>query len=101
MDHMPHLICRIRSFEILAPHILRIGFDDGTQQVVDFLPVLYGELYGPLRDLRLFNQVALDPEVHTLVWPNGADFDPATLHQWPTQAAPFAEMARAWDSVPA
>jgi hypothetical protein len=24
--------------------------------------------------------VKIDPEVHTLVWPNGADFDPATFH---------------------
>ena len=31
----------------------------------------------------LFGQVWIDPEVHTLVWPNGADFDPATLHDWP------------------
>lgn len=25
----------------------------------------------------------IDPEVHTLVWPNGADCDPAILHDWP------------------
>jgi len=30
----------------------------------------------------VFRQVRLDPEVHTVVWPNGADFDPATLHDW-------------------
>ena len=24
----------------------------------------------------------LDPEVHTLVWPNDADFDLATLYNW-------------------
>jgi hypothetical protein len=27
--------------------------------------------------------VEIDPEVHTLVWPHGADFDPANLHDWP------------------
>ena len=97
---MPHLICRVLNFEIVGPYTVRIGFDDGTQQVVDFLPVLHGELYGPLRDQGLFNQVTLDSEVHTLVWPNGADFDPATLHEWHSAAAAFAETARAWDSVP-
>lgn len=96
-----HLICRIREFAIVATYTVRIGFDDGTEQVVDFLPVLRGELYGPFRDLVLFNQVALDPEVHTLVWPNGADFDPETLHEWPRSGAAFMKMARSWDSVPA
>lgn len=33
-------------------------------------------------DERVFNQVEIDPEVHALVWPNGADFDPETLHDW-------------------
>lgn len=33
-----------------------------------------GELYGPLVDLELFDDVAIDGEAHTLVWPNDADF---------------------------
>jgi hypothetical protein len=98
---MRHLICRVRQFELLGQYTLRIWFGDGTEQVINFLPVLRGELYGPLRDPALFSQVALDPEVHTLVWPNGADFDPATLHEWPHCEAAFVEMARTWDSVPA
>jgi hypothetical protein len=43
-----------------------------------------GELYQPLMDLSLFNQVQIDPEAFTLVWPS-ADFDPATLQDWPQQ----------------
>ena len=80
---MTHLIYRVCSFEKLAPYILRIRFDDETEQLIDFRSVLAGEIYGPLRDPSLFNQVQIDPEVCTLVWPNGADFDPATLHDWP------------------
>jgi hypothetical protein len=47
----------------------------------------------------LFNQVQIDPEVHTLVWPNGADFDPATLHDWPVHESAFRELARRWETV--
>ncbi len=96
---MNHLLCRVREFEIVAPYTLRVAFDDATEQVVDFEPVLRGELYGPLRNLVLFNQVAIDPEVETLVWPNGADFDPATLHAWPECKAAFADMASRWEPV--
>ena len=89
---MTHLIYRVHSFEIVAPYTLCVRFDDGAQQTIDFLPVLAGELYGPLRNLETFRQVRIDPEVKTLVWPNGADFDPATLHEWPANEAAFREL---------
>ena len=40
-------------------------------------------MWGPLRDLAQFNQVSIDPIARTLAWPNGADFDPETLRNWP------------------
>ena len=80
---MIHPIYRVVSFKIVGPYTLQVEFDDDTAQLIDFEPVLAGELYGPLCDLSLFNQVQIDAEVQTLVWPNGADFDPATLHDWP------------------
>lgn len=55
--------------------------------------------YGPLRDLELFNQARIDTDAHTLVWPNGADFDPATLHDWPEYEGDFRELARRWAAV--
>ena len=58
---MIHPIYRVVSFAIVAPYILRVTFDDATTQVIDFSPILKGELYGPLREVALFNQVQLDP----------------------------------------
>ena len=98
---MKHPIYKVRSVKIVAPYTLRVGFDDATEQTIDFRPVLAGELYLPLRELALFNQVKIDPEVHTLVWPNGADFDPVTLHDWPENATALAERAQEWESQPA
>ncbi len=46
---MDHEIYRVVSFEKVAPFALRVQFDDGSSQVIDFRPVLKGKLYGPLR----------------------------------------------------
>jgi hypothetical protein len=95
---MHHAIYRVTSFAIVGPHTLRVVFNDGTEQRIDFEPVLQGPLFGPLRDTRAFNAVALDPEAGTLVWPNGADFDPAMLHDWPQVSDELAARAVLWAS---
>jgi len=98
---MQHAIYRVESFEIIGPYQLRVKFDDGMVITIDFKPVLAGELYSPLRDLNVFNQVKIDPEVYTLVWPNGADFDPATLHDWLNYVNALTTQAKTWESMPA
>jgi hypothetical protein len=93
---MSHPIYRVVSVKVSAPYTLKVEFDDNTLQVIDFQPVLKGELYAPLRDITLFNQVQIDPEVHTLVWPNGADFDPATLHDWSETLTGLTALSQQW-----
>jgi len=95
-DSMIHPMYRVTSFTVVAPFTLQIVFDDGKEQVVDFDSVLEGDLYGPLRDEEMFKQVEIDPEVHTLVWPNGADFDPYILHDWPGQMQYMKKLAMSW-----
>jgi hypothetical protein len=73
----------VTDFEHVEDYKLRIKFDDGSEQLIDFEPVLYGPLFGALRDPRVFKQVKLEPGIGTLVWPNGADVDPTVLYNWP------------------
>ena len=87
---------RVEHFEIVGPYRLTLRFDDNSQQEIDFRPVLEGELFGPLQDLTVFNAVVLDREVGTLTWPNGADFDPTTLHDWPQVRDHLVAMAQRW-----
>jgi hypothetical protein len=96
---LSHTIYRVESFRIVEPYTLRVRFDDETEQTIDFRPVLEGELYGPLRERELFEQVRIDAEVHTLVWPNGADFDPSTLHDWPDRLPAMKAHVRQWKTV--
>ena len=91
-----HKVYRVVDVEVVGAYTVRVRFDDGEERVIDFRPVLEGPLYGPLRDETLFRQVQIDPEAHTLVWPNGADFDPETLHDWPKHADALIRMAQRW-----
>ena len=93
---MSHPIYRVTHFDVIGPYTLLVSFSDATTQRIDFRPVLRGRVFGPLQDLATFNAVSLDREAGTLVWPNGADFDPTTLHEWPTVSAELAARAQAW-----
>ena len=59
--------------------------------------MLRGELYGELRDQRMFDQVKIEREIHTLVWPNGSDFDPATLREWPESSSDVDTQLVNWE----
>ena len=93
---MTHPIYRVARFDIVGPYVLAVTFTDGTRQEINFRPVLHGAVFGPLLDLVTFNAVTLDQEVGTLTWPNGADFDPATLHDWPDVCDELAARAQTW-----
>lgn len=97
---MEHEIHFLKTATLVAPFTLRIEFEDGSVQTINFEPMLRGELFGSLRDPAIFSQFAIDPEVRTLVWPNGADFDPATLYHWRTEGPLLIARAQNWDTCP-
>jgi hypothetical protein len=70
----------VTHVEPLEGHQLRLRFDDGTERVVDLTDILWGEMGEPLRDPAYFRRVRVDPELRTIVWPNGLDLDPDVLH---------------------
>lgn len=96
---MKHPIHRLASVGITEPCTLNLRFDDGLSRTIDLGPILEAELFGPLRDPALFAQASLDPEVHTVAWPTGADFDPAVLHDWPMHEAAFRAAAQRWSKT--
>ena len=76
------LYYEVTGLQIVGPYTLKLLFNDGTSQTIDFLPVLVGPVFEPLRDLTIFNQVQLNPETGTIEWATGADFSPVVLHNW-------------------
>ena len=61
---------------------LGLTFEDGLQVVIDMNTIIqdYQGVFLPLLDDRYFQQVSVNPELGTIVWPNGADVCPRVLY---------------------
>ncbi|HEX5982608.1 MAG TPA: DUF2442 domain-containing protein [Solirubrobacterales bacterium] len=68
--------------QYLGGHRLRLQFEDGASGELDFSDEDWGGIFEPLSDPDYFSRVELDEELGTIVWPNGADIAPETLHRW-------------------
>jgi len=65
----------------LEGYKLRLEFNDGVVKDVNLEDELYGPVFEPLRDVELFNKVAVNPDTNTIEWPNGADLAPEFLYE--------------------
>ncbi len=73
---MPRLI----EARYIRDFVLWLRFDDGSEGEVDLVNELDGPVFEPLRAPSYFASFRLSPELHTIVWPNGADIAPEFLH---------------------
>jgi Protein of unknown function (DUF2442) len=74
------MLPRLVYAEYVRGYTVHLKFDDGAEGDIDLGEELYGEMFLPLKDIGYFKQVRVDPEIHTIVWPNGADFAPEFLY---------------------
>jgi hypothetical protein len=63
---------------------LELTFSDGVRGTVDLVNRIVGRggVFAPLEDPEFFRRVAVNAELGTIVWPNGADFCPEMLYRW-------------------
>ncbi|MGA1623276.1 MAG: DUF2442 domain-containing protein [Synechocystis sp.] len=67
----------VTAVDYLGDYKLKLTFNNGMEGVVDLEKELYGEIFEPLKDKHLFQQVFVNSR--TIEWPNGADFAPEFL----------------------
>ena len=65
----------------LSDYQLQLTFEDGVSGTIDLAQLIqFDGIFAPLRDPDFFQQVAISPDLGTIVWPNGADLDPVVLY---------------------
>ena len=72
---------RVVEARYISGYVIWLRFSDGLAGDVDLAAELEGEVFEPLRDQAVFRSFVLHPELHMIVWPNGADFAPEFLHE--------------------
>ena len=75
------MIASITKAKPLGGYRVWLEFNDGLRGEVDLEAWLFGPVFEPLKDPSYFGRLAVNPDLHTIVWPNGADFAPEFLHQ--------------------
>ncbi len=71
---------RIAAVHVLVGRRVELTLTDGSRKSVDLARYLSGPVFDEIvSDDRIFNQVRVDPELGTIVWPNGADLCPDVL----------------------
>ena len=71
---------RVVEGKYVSDFVIRVRFDDGREGTVDLQEELWGPIFEPLRDPEYFQRFRVHPELHTIVWENGADFSPEFLY---------------------
>jgi len=72
---------RLKSAKHISAFRLQLTFEDGRVGEVDLENELWGEVFEPLRDPDEFRKFRVDDELHTIVWPTGADLAPEFLYE--------------------
>ena len=74
------MIPRIIEAHHVQDFTIYLRFPDGTEGDIDLNGEFNGEIFQPLSEFSYFKQFTLDPDLHTICWPNGADFAPEYLY---------------------
>jgi hypothetical protein len=76
----------VEAVRVLDGYRLELTFSTGEVRELDVERYLWGPAFEPLRDPAEFPKVAVDPELGTIVWPNGAGLSPEELYAESTPA---------------
>ena len=75
------MIPKVIEAKYVRNYVIHIRFSDGAEGDIDLTKELEGEIFEPLKNISFFKRFRVDPELHTIVWPNGADFAPEFLYE--------------------
>lgn len=75
------IMIRVLDARPCSEYRVWLRFSDGKEGVVDLKEDLHGPVFEPIQDPDVFASLTVNPDIHTITWPNGADFAPEYLYE--------------------
>ncbi len=64
----------------VGDYVIWLKFSDGVEGEVELKDELWGPVFEPLKNKEEFKKFRVHPDLHTIMWENGADFAPEFLY---------------------
>lgn len=91
------MFLHITEAQPLENFCVEVSFNDGRRGRADLSSALQTGIFAALRDPAEFARLRVDPELGTIVWPNGADLAPEFVYFQAFKSDPALEPRfRAW-----
>ena len=74
------MLARVIDARHAGDYRVWLRFADGLSGEIDLERELWGPVFVPLRDVAEFAKLRVEPDLGTIVWPNGADLAPEFLY---------------------
>jgi hypothetical protein len=74
------VILHIKEAKYLEDYKIEVLFNDDRKGIADLSAALKGTVFQPLKNISEFATFRVDPELDTIVWPNGADLAPEYVY---------------------
>ena len=70
------MFLHLTEAKYIEDYKVEVSFDNGRKGIADLSDTPHGPVFEPLKNKSFFAQIKVDPELETIVWPNGADLAP-------------------------
>jgi hypothetical protein len=74
------MFLHVTAAKHLDEYKVEVTFNNGQKGIADLSEALHGPVFEPVKNQAIFSSFAVDNELETLVWPNGADLAPEYIY---------------------
>jgi hypothetical protein len=72
---------KIKKILYKGKYTYHVQFEDKLNGNVDFQSFLWGDVFEPIKEEKLFKKAFIDETSGAITWPNGADIAPETIYK--------------------